>query len=109
MQDTAFIFLLSLNEQSSRLVIAVPGHARQRVQERGEIQALLPAIAALRTWDDIPVRQPVALEGEQATVVLVPVPQDAGGGGYGAGSRRRPHRPGHADHPCAAWVLREAA
>lgn len=52
------------------LRIVVPDHAQQRVQERGEIQALLPAIAELRMRDDIPVRQPVALVGKQATVVF---------------------------------------
>ena len=52
------------------LRIIVPDHARQRTRERGEIQAFLPAIAALKAWDDIPVRQPVALKGEQVTVVF---------------------------------------
>ena len=52
------------------LRIIVPNHAQQRVQERGDIQPLLPAIAALRARDDIPVRQPVALKGDQVTVVF---------------------------------------
>ena len=52
------------------LRIIVPGHARQREQERGEIQNLFPAIAALGTRGDIPVRQPVALKGDQATVIF---------------------------------------
>ncbi len=52
------------------LRIIVPDHARQRARERGDIRPLFPAIAALQAWDDIPVHQPVALKGEQATVIF---------------------------------------
>lgn len=52
------------------LHIIVPDHAQKRMQERGDIQPLLRAIAALRARGDIPVHQPVALKGEQVTVVF---------------------------------------
>jgi hypothetical protein len=52
------------------LRIIVPGHAQKRMHERGDTQPLLRAIAALRAQGDIPVRQPVALKGDQVTVVF---------------------------------------